>query len=55
MQYVSTRDIGWFAAHVCSNPDKYDDQALDLAGDSLTFAQKAQVFEETTGQQIPLP
>ena len=55
VQYVSTRDMGWFAAHVYSNPDKNNGQAVDLAGDSLTFAQKAKVFEQTTNQPIPLP
>ncbi|GAM35405.1 nucleoside-diphosphate-sugar epimerase family protein [Talaromyces pinophilus] len=54
LQMVATSDIGDFAAEGFLHPETYAGQGLSLAGDELTFDQFAKIFEEKTGQSIPL-
>ncbi|GLB11661.1 hypothetical protein AtubIFM57258_008531 [Aspergillus tubingensis] len=54
LQVVAVSDIGHFGADAFLNPDEYKGQAVSLAGDDLTFDQMAQVFQQKTGQQIPM-
>ena len=53
LQLVATSDIGFFAAEAFMRPDELAGKALSLAGDELTFAQMAQVFERSTGRKVP--
>uniref|UniRef100_A0A364KWD9 Xylanolytic transcriptional activator regulatory domain-containing protein n=1 Tax=Talaromyces amestolkiae TaxID=1196081 RepID=A0A364KWD9_TALAM len=54
LQLVATSDIGDFAAEGFLHPETYGGQGLSLAGDELTFDQFAKIFEQETGQSIPL-
>lgn len=54
LQMVATSDIGDFAADGFLHPETYAGQGLSLAGDELTFDQFAKIFEQKTGQSIPL-
>jgi nucleoside-diphosphate-sugar epimerase len=53
LQMVATDDIGFFAADAFSHPEKYQDRAISLAGDELTFDQMALIFKQKTGQEVP--
>jgi len=53
LQFVSTRDIGWFAAQALIRPDEFAGRNISLAGDSLTFAQANEVFKAKVGQPLP--
>ena len=55
LQWVSVADIGWFAAQALVNPEDptYKNQAINLAGDELTFDQANEVFLEKTGYPLP--
>jgi len=54
MQMISTKDIGRVAAEAFLNADKdeYRNQAISLAGDSLSPNEMAKIFKESTGQPI---
>ncbi|KAI2825573.1 hypothetical protein CBS147321_1090 [Aspergillus niger] len=54
LQVVAVSDIGHFGAEAFLNPDEYKGRAISLAGDDLTFDQLAQVFQQKTGQRIPM-
>lgn len=54
LQLVATSDIGHVAAEGFLNPETYAGRGLSLAGDELTFDQFAKIFEQKTGQSIPL-
>lgn len=54
IQLVATDDIGWFAAQALVHPEdgRYNNQSISLAGDSLTYAQMCQVYQEVTGREL---
>jgi uncharacterized protein YbjT (DUF2867 family) len=54
LQLIATSDIGYFAAEGFLHPETYAGQGLSLAGDELTFDQFATIFEQKTGQSIPM-
>ncbi|MCJ1409432.1 hypothetical protein MMC19_003513 [Ptychographa xylographoides] len=57
LQVIDTADIGPFGAAALLEPDNpaYRDQALSLAGDSLTWAQAQTVFRDRSGgKEIPV-
>lgn len=49
LQWISTSDIGYFAAEAFHDPAKWNKRAFGLAGDELTFAQLSLAFEKVTG------
>jgi uncharacterized protein YbjT (DUF2867 family) len=53
--YISTADIGWFAADAFANPDKYKNLAFDLMGDAMTYSEFESRFKAKTGKPLPLP
>lgn len=55
LQLVATKDVGWFAAQAFINPTEkqYANAAFAIAGDSLTYQQAADVFQQQTGQPMP--
>ncbi len=54
LQMVATDDIGFFGAEAFMHPEEYQNRSLSLAGDELTYDQFAQIFQQKTGQPIPL-
>ena len=44
LQIVSTRDIGHFGAMALLKPEEYDEKAVGIAGDGLTFEQASEIF-----------
>jgi uncharacterized protein YbjT (DUF2867 family) len=53
LQWVSTDDIGLFAAAAFRNPEKWNARAEGLAGDELTFEEMSGCFERATGSPAP--
>ncbi|KAJ5753990.1 uncharacterized protein N7511_008143 [Penicillium nucicola] len=53
LQTIAASDIGFFGAEAFMRPEKYQNQALSLAGDELTYDQFAEIFQRKTGQPIP--
>ncbi|KAK5054588.1 hypothetical protein LTR84_001479 [Exophiala bonariae] len=53
MQFVSTHDIGIFAAKALMHRDTWAGRAISLAGDELTFQDADAVFRRVTGQPLP--
>ncbi len=54
LQLIAAKDIGKFAAKVFLEPAVYDQKAIALAGDELTFAQMSKIFKDKTGQEVPM-
>ncbi|KAJ5614102.1 hypothetical protein N7528_007756 [Penicillium herquei] len=54
LQMIGAEDIGFFGAEAFMHPEQYQNDGLSLAGDELTYDQFAQIFEQKTGQPIPL-
>ncbi|GLA99141.1 hypothetical protein AtubIFM61612_010763 [Aspergillus tubingensis] len=54
LQLVATSDIGYFGAEAFLNPEKYKGRAISLAGDELTFEGMGLIFEQKTGQPLPM-
>jgi uncharacterized protein YbjT (DUF2867 family) len=52
VQWVATVDIGVFAAKAFTDPDRWNHQALGLAGDELDFPAICQAFEHKTGAPV---
>jgi uncharacterized protein YbjT (DUF2867 family) len=56
LQHIATSDIGRIAAEAFLNADspEYKNQAISLAGDSLTPNEAARIFREETGKKLPV-
>jgi uncharacterized protein YbjT (DUF2867 family) len=54
LQWIAAADIGFIAAEVFRNPEKYRGQALGLATDELTFPQLAELFTKVTGRPFDI-
>ncbi|KAL3440695.1 hypothetical protein BJX65DRAFT_290128 [Aspergillus insuetus] len=54
LQLVATSDIGFFGAEAFLNPEQYKGKAISLAGDELTFDGMNSIFEQKTGQPLPM-
>ncbi|KAL8685737.1 MAG: hypothetical protein Q9218_007573, partial [Villophora microphyllina] len=56
LQYVAVSDIGFFAAQGFLEPEDpaFKNQAINLAGDELTFEQLNGVFEKKMGYPLPV-
>lgn len=53
LQLIAVKDIGKFSAKVFLEPEAYNNKAVALAGDELTFAQMSNIFKDKTGQEVP--
>jgi len=53
LQFVSTRDIGIWAARALQDPAKYEDKAIGLAGDEVTLSEAKDVFQRVVGKKPP--
>lgn len=49
---ISTRDIGIFAAQAFSSPSSYDNIALSIGSQALTYDQGVKVFKEVVGLEM---
>ncbi|KAK3348816.1 hypothetical protein B0T25DRAFT_230002 [Lasiosphaeria hispida] len=54
LQFVSTKDIGWFAANSFIRPNDFRNVAMTLAGDELTQAEADVLFKAVVGSPMPL-
>lgn len=54
LQFVSTADIGWFAAQSFLYPDRHRNDAVTLVGDELTQPEAEVIFREVTGKLMPM-
>ncbi|GAB7355769.1 hypothetical protein MBLNU459_g6454t1 [Dothideomycetes sp. NU459] len=52
LQWVSTADIGHFAAQAFDKPEEWNHKAVGLAGDELTFPEISKAFENKTGSPV---
>jgi uncharacterized protein YbjT (DUF2867 family) len=52
LQLISTDDIGGLAAAAFDKPEKYADQAFDIASDELTNPEIAEIFGRVIGSSI---
>jgi uncharacterized protein YbjT (DUF2867 family) len=58
VQFVSTYDIGWFAARALEDPDLYAGRVIPLAGDQLSIGEIIKTFKTVTGHKpwvAPIP
>lgn len=54
LQLVATEDIGFFAAKGFREADGWGrNRAVSIAGDDLTYAEFAAIFEQKTGRPMP--
>lgn len=54
LQLVATSDIGFFGAEAFINLAQYKGKAISIAGDELTFDGMRSIFEQKTGQSLPM-
>ncbi|KAK8136965.1 hypothetical protein PG984_004905 [Apiospora sp. TS-2023a] len=54
LQFVATRDIGWFAAQSFLDPEEYRNKAVTLVGDELTQPEAESVFKKVVGTSMPM-
>lgn len=52
LQMVDVKDVGRVAATVLTNPDRFEGERYDLAGDEHTLAEAAAIFSEVTGVDV---
>ncbi|KAK1828028.1 NAD(P)-binding protein [Podospora conica] len=50
MQWVSTADVGFFAAEAFRDAEKWKGRAVGVAGDEMTMPRMLEVLERTTGR-----
>lgn len=53
LQFVSTSDIGYFAAQAFMKPGEYNGRFISLAGCNLTFDQANKIFKAKVGTDMP--
>lgn len=52
LQWIATSDIGVFAAEAFADPDRFNKQAIGLAGEELTFEELDHRFRSVTGTGV---
>jgi uncharacterized protein YbjT (DUF2867 family) len=53
LQFVSTRDIGRFAARAIADPEQWDGKSISLAGEEMTREEARSTFRRVVGQEPP--
>jgi uncharacterized protein YbjT (DUF2867 family) len=53
LQFISTRDLGLFAAKALEDPDGWDRKAIALAGEEMSYTQARETFRRVVGQEMP--
>lgn len=54
LQFISTTDIGFFAAQAFLHPEQHRNAAITLAGDELTQAEADVIFKDVVGSSMPM-
>jgi uncharacterized protein YbjT (DUF2867 family) len=54
LQFVSTKDIGWFGANSFLHLDEHRNVAISLVGDELTQPEADIIFKEVTGSPMKM-
>lgn len=54
LQFVSTEDIGWFAARSFVSPEAHRNEAISLSGDELTQPEADVLFKAAVGSSMPM-
>ncbi|KAL9118533.1 MAG: hypothetical protein Q9187_004924 [Circinaria calcarea] len=54
LQFVSTMDIGWFAAEAFRHPDEWRNRKFSLAGADITFEEGQRIFRDVVGRELPV-
>ena len=52
IDHVAVEDIATFATTAFANPDEFNEQNIELAGDSVSFNEVARIFKEVLGKDI---
>lgn len=52
LQLIAVEDTGAFAAAAFNDPEKFNRQVIDLAGDELTIGEIAESITQATGKNI---
>lgn len=52
IDHVAVEDIAAFAAAAFENPEAFNEQSIELAGDSVSFNEIARIFKEVLGKEI---
>ena len=53
LQFVSTKDIGVFAAMALTHPETFKNRAISLAGDEVNFKEADQVYRKLYNRHLP--
>ncbi|MCJ1289155.1 hypothetical protein MMC34_000687 [Xylographa carneopallida] len=53
LQWISCKDIGYFAAEAFKDPEKYNQKSIALAGEDMSMADAKQIFEKEIGYPLP--
>ena len=53
LQFISTRDVGRYAAFAFEDSEKYHNQAVSIAGDELNFSEGEGIFRTVVGEDMP--
>jgi uncharacterized protein YbjT (DUF2867 family) len=54
LQFIDVKDTGEFAAAAFNDPEKFNHQIIELAGDKITIGEIADLIGKTTGIKIDL-
>lgn len=49
---IAVKDIGKWVAHMFANPQQYLGQAVELAGDEVTFDQMISAYQKVYGKRL---
>jgi uncharacterized protein YbjT (DUF2867 family) len=54
LQLVSTKDVGYFSALAFKDSEQWQNRAISVAGDELSFQDASKIFHETMGYDMPV-
>lgn len=52
IDYIAIEDLAKFVVAAFSNPEKYDEQNIELASESLSYPEIAEIFTRITGKEV---
>jgi hypothetical protein len=54
LYFISTTDIGVFAADAFTKPHEYEDKTISIGSQAMTFEQGSKIFKEVVGTDVPI-
>jgi uncharacterized protein YbjT (DUF2867 family) len=54
LYFISTTDIGVFAANAFTKPHEYEDKTISIGSQAMTFEQGSKIFKEVVGIDVPM-